>query len=118
MSISTETLERTADVDRFAFRLETILRPDGDSTLTAHGELDMSARAEFVEALTLVASQSIRVSIDLSEVSFIYSGVARAIVDAANFHSAEIEVFAPTRSVRMVLAILDADHLVVDTIRS
>ncbi|WP_415973909.1 STAS domain-containing protein [Rhodococcus sp. 077-4] len=118
MSTSTATLERSLRDDESVFRVETVVRPDGHNTLRVFGELDMSTRAEFVHSLDRLADTSDRVSIDLSEVSFMYSGVATAIVDATYVHPGKIAVLAPARSVRMVLDVLGAGGLFVDTFRS
>lgn len=118
MSMSTATMERSLRDDESVFRIETVVRADGHSTLHAFGELDMSTRAEFVHGLDRLAAVSDRVSIDLSEVSFMYSGVANAIIDSTYAHPGKIAVLAPARSVRMLLDVLGAHALFVDTSRS
>ncbi|MGV8873261.1 MAG: STAS domain-containing protein [Rhodococcus sp. (in: high G+C Gram-positive bacteria)] len=118
MLTSTATMERSLRDDEGVFRLETVLNPDGRNTLRAFGELDMSTRAEFVHGLDRLASTSDRVAVDLSEVSFMYSGVANAIIDATYAHPGKIAVLAPARSVRMVLDVLGAGELLVDDFRS
>ncbi|WP_157226160.1 STAS domain-containing protein [Rhodococcus sp. AW25M09] len=111
-------MERSLRDDEGVFRLETVLHPDGRHTLRAFGELDMSTRAEFVHSLDRLASTSDRVTVDLAEVSFMYSGVANAIIDATYVHPGKIAVFAPARSVRMVLDVLGAGGLLIDDFRS
>lgn len=118
MLTSTATMERSLRDDDGVFRLETVLNQDGRNTLRAFGELDMSTRAEFVHGLDRLASTSDRVAVDLSEVSFMYSGVANAIIDATYAHPGKIAVLAPARSVRMVLDVLGAGELLVDDFRS
>ena len=118
MLTSTATMERSIRDDEGVFRVETVVRPDGHNTLRASGELDMSTRAEFVHSIDRLAATSDRVSVDLSEVSFMYSGVANAIIDATYVHPGKIAVLAPARSVRMVLEVLGAGDLFVDTFRS
>ncbi|MEK8072559.1 STAS domain-containing protein [Rhodococcoides navarretei] len=118
MLTSTATMERSIRDEEGVFRLETTTRPNGHNTLRAFGELDMSTRAEFVHSLDVLASVSTRVSVDLSEVSFIYSGVANAIIDATYVHPDKIRVLAPARSVRMVLDVLGAGELFDDSSRS
>ena len=118
MLTSTATMERALRDDEGVFRLETVRNHDGLSTLRAFGELDMSTRAEFVHSLDRLASTSDRVVIDLSQVSFMYSGVANAIIDATYAHAGKIAVFAPARSVRMVLDVLGAGGLLTDSFRS
>ncbi|MDV6300960.1 MULTISPECIES: anti-sigma factor antagonist [Rhodococcus] len=118
MLTSTATMERSLRDDEGVFRLETVVRPDRRNTLRAFGELDMSTRAEFVHSLDRLASASVQVTVDLSEVSFMYSGVANAIIDFTFVHPGKIAVFAPARSVRMVLEVLGAGDLFVDTFRS
>lgn len=114
MSTSTATMERSLGDDEGVFRIETDRHPDGLEILRAFGELDMSTRAEFVHSLDRLATASDRVVVDLSHVSFMYSGVANAIIDATYAHPGKIVVFAPARSVRMVLDVLGAGGLFVD----
>ncbi|MDI9896964.1 MULTISPECIES: STAS domain-containing protein [Nocardiaceae] len=118
MLTSTATMERSILDGEGVFRLETVSSPDGRNTLRAFGELDMSTRAEFVYGLDRLAVTSDHVTVDLSEVSFMYSGVANAIIDATYVHPGKIAVLAPARSVRMVLDVLGAGALVVDDFRS
>ncbi|MEU3472543.1 anti-sigma factor antagonist [Rhodococcus sp. NPDC006774] len=118
MLTSTATMERSIRDDEGVFRLETVMGSNRHNTLRAFGELDMSTRAEFVHSLDRLASASDRVSVDLSEVSFMYSGVANAIIDATYVHPGKIAVLAPARSVRMVLEVLGAGGLFADTFRS
>ncbi|OZC87028.1 hypothetical protein CH254_15060 [Rhodococcus sp. 06-412-2C] len=118
MLTSTAIMERSLRDDEGVFRLETVRTHDGLDTLRAFGELDMSTRAEFVHSLDCLASTSDRVVVDLSQVSFMYSGVANAIIDATYAHPGKIAVFAPARSVRMVLDVLGAGGLLIDTFRS
>ncbi|NIL74774.1 MULTISPECIES: STAS domain-containing protein [Rhodococcus] len=84
------------------------------AVLRASGELDMSARVEFVETLDRMANEHAHVRVDLSEVSFMYSGVANAIIDNARINDGTVSVFAPTRPVRMILDVLGGGDLVVD----
>lgn len=118
MSTSTATMEHTLQDDDGTFGLDTVWNPDGSSVIRAFGELDMSTRAEVVHTLDRLASNSARVTVDLSGVSFVYSGVANAIIDATYVHPGKIDVVAPARSVRMVLEVLGAGSLLVDTFRS
>ena len=118
MSTSTATMERSLRDDDSVFRLETVRDMDGCNILRAFGELDMSTRAEFVHSLDRLASTADRVVVDLSRVSFMYSGVANAIIDATYVHPGKIAVFAPARSVRMVLDVLGAGGLMIDAARS
>ncbi|MBJ7349612.1 MAG: anti-sigma factor antagonist [Rhodococcus sp.] len=114
MSMSIATMDNAVRDDEAEFRLDTIVRSDGNNILRAFGELDMSTRAEFVHGLDRLAAVSSVVTIDLSEVSFVYSGVANAIVDATYTHPGKIVIHAPARSVRMVLDVLGAGKLFVD----
>ena len=118
MLTSTATMERSLRDDEGVFRLETVRNPGGHSTLRVFSELDMSTRAEFVHSLDRLASTSDQVVVDLSEASFMYSGVANAIIDATYVHPGKIVVFAPARSMRMVLDVLGAGELLIDTFRS
>ncbi|SNT30065.1 STAS domain-containing protein [Rhodococcoides kyotonense] len=84
------------------------------AVLRASGELDMSARVDFVQALDRMALDNKHVRVDLSEVSFMYSGVANAIIDNAQINDGTVSVFAPTRPVRMILDVLGGGYLLVD----
>ena len=97
MSMSIATMDNAVRDDEAEFRLDTIVRSDGNNILRAFGELDMSTRAEFVHGLDRLAAVSSVVTIDLSEVSFVYSGVANAIVDATYTHPGKgnPEIVAP-----------------------
>lgn len=105
-----ETAE-TADA-RFSIGIEsysprlTVVRAGGELDLTSRsslaGELDEALRGESV------------VLLDLSAVSFMYSGAASVIIDAAARAADRLEIFAPTRPARMVLDALGLATIVDD----
>lgn len=84
------------------------------SILRASGDLDMSAKGELLINIDSVLASGADVVLDLSGVSFMYSGAATAVIDAASASGGRVHIFAPTRPVRMILEVLGAVDLVVD----
>lgn len=84
------------------------------TVVRATGELDLKARADLACALHEAASGETVVLLDLSAVSFMYSGAACVIIDAAARSAGRLEVFAPTRPARMILEALGAATIVTD----
>ena len=84
------------------------------SILRASGDLDMSARSELLIAVDTLLEGGSDVVLDLSGVSFMYSGAANAVIDAASATGGRVHIFAPTRPVRMILDVLGAGDLIVD----
>ncbi|KZF08913.1 MAG: STAS domain-containing protein [Rhodococcus sp. (in: high G+C Gram-positive bacteria)] len=85
------------------------------SVLRVSGDLDMTARPELTGKLEDLLSSGADVLVDLSAVSFIYSGAANAVIDAASATDSRVRIFAPTRPVRMILDVLGAGVLIVDS---
>lgn len=81
----------------------------GYAVVRASGEFDMGARAEMVEVLDSLLDTDVHV--DLSAVTFMYSGAANAVIDAAARSRAGMRVFAPTRPVAMIFQALGAADL-------
>lgn len=84
------------------------------SILRASGDLDMSARSELLVTVERLLDSGCDVVMDLSGVSFMYSGAANAVIDAAAATDGRVHIFAPTRPVRMILDVLGAGDLIVD----
>ncbi|MGB3170550.1 MAG: STAS domain-containing protein [Rhodococcus sp. (in: high G+C Gram-positive bacteria)] len=84
------------------------------SILRASGDLDMSSKGELLFEVDRALSSGTDVVLDLSAVSFMYSGAANAVIDAASASDGRVHIFAPTRPVRMILDVLGAADLVVD----
>lgn len=85
------------------------------SVLRVSGDLDMTARTELTGKLEDLLSSGADVLVDLSAVSFMYSGAANAVIDAASATDSRVRIFAPTRPVRMILDVLGAGVLIVDS---
>ncbi|NIL84595.1 hypothetical protein RhoFasGS6_01968 [Rhodococcus fascians] len=81
------------------------------TVVRAVGELDMSARADLVNALDGALRGNAVVLLDLSAVDFMYSGAASVIVDAVERSHGRVEVFAPTRPARRVLDAVGASFI-------
>ncbi len=84
------------------------------SILRASGDLDMTARGELLTTVDSLLADGSDVVLDLSGVSFMYSGAATAVIDAASATDGRVHIFAPTRPVRMILDVLGAGDLIVD----
>ncbi|WP_338888844.1 STAS domain-containing protein [Rhodococcus sovatensis] len=84
------------------------------AVLRVSGDLDMTARAELTGKLDELLGSGADVLVDLSAVSFMYSGAANAVIDAASATDSRVRIFAPTRPVRMILDVLGAGVLIVD----
>lgn len=85
------------------------------AVLRVSGDLDMTARPELTGKLEDLLSSGADVLVDLSAVSFMYSGAANAVIDAASATDSRVRIFAPTRPVRMILDVLGAGVLIVDS---
>lgn len=97
---------------RYTIDVESYSEPF--TVVRACGDVDMSARIELVDTLELAARTAEDLLIDLSAVSFMYSGAAAVIIDAAERNESEVRIFAPTRPVRMIIEALGAAHLLTD----
>ncbi|MET0197997.1 anti-sigma factor antagonist [Rhodococcus sp. RS1C4] len=98
------------------FTIDTESYSSDFAVLRATGELDMTARLPLMDSIEELTSEHSDVRVDLSAVTFIYSGAASVIVDAVTASTAEVRIFAPTRPVRMILDVLGAGHLIVDSL--
>lgn len=85
------------------------------AVLRVGGDLDLTARAALVADLDRLIADGTDVLVDMSAVAFIYSGAANAIIDAASATDVDVRIFAPTRPVRMILDVLGAGDLLVDS---
>ncbi|MGB2721093.1 MAG: anti-sigma factor antagonist, partial [Rhodococcus sp. (in: high G+C Gram-positive bacteria)] len=74
----------------------------------ATGDLDLRARTDLLQALDDALRGETVVLLDLSAVTFMYSGSACVIVDAATRSVGRLEIYAPTRPARIVLDALGA----------
>ncbi|AYJ48139.1 STAS domain-containing protein [Rhodococcus sp. P1Y] len=97
------------------FTIETESYSAEFAILRVAGDLDITARAELVDSLDQLVGRGSDVLVDLSGVSFMYSGAANAVIDAASASTADVRIFAPTRPVRMILDVLGAGSLLVDS---
>ncbi len=82
------------------------------AVLRLAGELDMGQRVELVHALDRLLLVGTDIHVDLSGVTFMSSGVANAVVDAAGRGNNRIRLFAPTRAVSMIFQALGASELI------
>nr|WP_296773625.1 STAS domain-containing protein [Rhodococcus sp. (in: high G+C Gram-positive bacteria)] len=82
----------------------------------AAGDLDMTARIQLTDTLAGLGVRGAHIVVDLSGVEFMYSGAANAVIDAASTSEATVQVFAPTRPVRMIFEALGAQAFIVDSI--
>ncbi|OZC45230.1 anti-sigma factor antagonist [Rhodococcus sp. 14-2483-1-1] len=84
------------------------------TVVRATGDLELNSRADLEHAIREALHKETVVLLDLSAVSFIYSGAASVIIDAASRSAGRLEVFAPTRPARMILEALGAAAIVTD----
>lgn len=84
------------------------------AVLRVSGDLDMSSRTALTHNLGRLTSSGADVLIDLSAVSFMYSGAVNAVITSALASDGRVRVFAPTRPSRMVIESLGAAALLVD----
>ncbi|OZE95050.1 sulfate transporter [Rhodococcus sp. 15-2388-1-1a] len=78
------------------------------TVVRATGDLDLRARTDLTQALDDALHGETVVLLDLSAVTFMYSGSACVIVDAATHSVGRLEIYAPTRPARIVLDALGA----------
>ncbi|MDV8022529.1 STAS domain-containing protein [Rhodococcus sp. IEGM 1330] len=78
------------------------------TVVRATGDLDLRARKDLARALDEAMRGETVVLLDLSAVTFMYSGSACVVIDAASRSAGRLEVFAPTRPARIVLDALGA----------
>ncbi len=84
------------------------------AVLRVSGDLDMSSRTALSHNLDRLTASGADVLIDLSAVSFMYSGAVNAVITSALASDGSVRVFAPTRPARMVIESLGAAALLVD----
>lgn len=82
----------------------------GYMVLRLYGDFDMLARVDLVDALSHI-DPGATVDIDLSGVTFLYSGAASVLIDAADTADGRLRLCAPHRPVAMIIAALGAGHL-------
>ena len=84
------------------------------TVVRATGDLDLRSRAALTQVLDDALHTETVVLLDLSQVTFMYSGAGSVILDAAANSAGRLEVFAPTRPARIVLEALGAATIVAD----
>lgn len=82
--------------------------------LRTSGDLDMNALAELTDALDQLIADGADIVMDMSTVTFMYSGIANAVISAAAATEGKVQIFAPTRPVQMILDVLGAADLLID----
>lgn len=82
----------------------------GYMVLRLYGDFDMVARVDLVDALNRIDPDA-TVDIDLSGVTFLYSGAASVLIDAADTAGDRLRLCAPHRPAAMIIAALGAGHL-------
>lgn len=112
--LSVDLTAPTDDEPRYT--IETESYSSDFAVMRVSGDLDLTARIHLVDALDRLVENCSHVVIDLAAVSFMYSGAANAVIDAATATASSVQIFAPTRPVRMILDVLGAGDLVVDTL--
>ncbi|WP_084727354.1 STAS domain-containing protein [Rhodococcoides yunnanense] len=103
------TLDASEDAPRYAFEVESY--SPTYAVLRASGDLDMTSRTELIHMLDQLTAAGSHVTVDLSAVSFMYSGAASALIDAASMADGRIRLFGPTRPVRMIVEALGGTDL-------
>ncbi|MCJ0893083.1 STAS domain-containing protein [Rhodococcus sp. ARC_M12] len=78
------------------------------------GDLDLRSRSVLAQVLDDALATKTVVLLDLSDVTFMYSGAGYVVLDAAAHSAGRLEVFAPTRPARRVLEALGAATIVAD----
>ena len=88
------------------------------TVVRATGDLDLAACTDLERVLREVLRGGTVVLLDLSAVSFMYSGAAYVVIDAVARSAGRLEVFAPTRPARLILHALGAATIVSDPRRN
>ncbi len=102
---------RTERKPRYTIEIE---RQSTYSLLRTSGDLDMGARVELTDALNQLIADGADIVMDMSGVTFMYSGIANAVISAASIAEGNVQIFAPTRPVQMILDVLGAADLLID----
>lgn len=91
------------------FRITVESYTDCYSVLRLRGEFDLTSRASLEHALADVVARCSSVVVDLSGVTFLYSGAAAVLLGAAGSANLGVRLSAPSRSAAVVLAALDTE---------
>lgn len=119
--IARQVLEdRNADslVQNVRYSIEVESYSPSYAVLRVSGDLDMSSRTSLTHNLDRLTASGADVLIDLSSVSFMYSGAVNAVITSALASDGSVRVFAPTRPARRVIESLGAAALLVDHLPS
>ncbi len=108
--------DTTVQDARYAIEVESY--SPSYAVLRVSGDLDMSSRTALTHSLARLTASGADVLIDLSAVSFMYSGAVNAVITSALVSAGCVRVFAPTRPARMVIESLGAAALLVDHLPS
>ena len=108
--IPTTTIER--DSARYSITSESYSAHL--TVVRATGDLELNSCSDLTHALLAASNTETVVLLDLSAVSFIYSGAASVIIDAAGRSAGRLEIFAPTRPARRILEALGAADIITD----
>jgi anti-anti-sigma factor len=100
--------------EKHSYTIEVEMYSEKYVVIRASGDLDMATRAEMARTLDRFVTPGVIVDLDLTAVSFMYSGAANAIIDAAGSTGSRLRVLATTRPVQIIFHALDADALLVD----
>ena len=109
-----------ARADNPYYSIETEYYSPRLTVVRATGDLDLSASADLARVLEEAESDDTAESddavvlLDLSAVTFMYSGAASVVIDAAARGAGRLEILAPTRPARMVFEALGAAHILTD----
>lgn len=103
-----------ARADNAHYSIETESYSPRLTVVRATGDLDLSARADLARVLEEAESADTVVLLDLSAVTFMYSGAASVVIDTAARSAGRLEILAPTRPARMVFEALGAAHILTD----
>ncbi|SNS53870.1 STAS domain-containing protein [Rhodococcoides kyotonense] len=104
--------------ERHSYTVEVELYSDEYVIVRCSGELEVSSRAELSSTLDRFLRPGTAIDVDFSAVTFIYSGAANVVIDAAERADGRLRVLATTRPVRMVFHALGADGLLVDDLQT
>lgn len=82
----------------------------GYKAVRLYGDFDMTARTDLLAAVDAIEPGTV-VDVDLSGVTFLYSGAANILIDAAEAANGLVRLCAPHRPVEMIITALGAGHL-------
>ncbi|MEE3849345.1 STAS domain-containing protein [Gordonia sp. LSe1-13] len=86
----------------------------GPARLRVTGEIDPAACADLLHDLDGALADSARVTVDLTEVTFIGSRAVGMIADHAFVDTGRVAVIAPARATRLLFELFGAGHLLID----